>query len=315
MLQYLIILLDDTSVSYCHYENIKTERRLISLNDLEAGIFFAMKQNLMIQFVYPAYDLPEEYKKIIQTIDNHKIAPYPNFTDEIDVGVVDEWEKLPEEDFPEEIAWVLRLSKNDLFAHYEKWIPRIKQIRRLNLIITDIDTFNEDDFEAYKKVLSRLQDAINERYIQGFSPQLSLLTDRIRLGKMNNCNAGVENITLASNGKFYICPAFYLENEADSTGDLINGLEIKNKILYQLDHAPLCRICDAYHCKRCVWLNRKTTMEVNVPSHEQCVIAHIERNASRELLKKLQLSGIYFPGIVIPEIDYLDPFDVRKTKN
>ena len=51
MLQYLVILLDDTSVSYCHYRNPKTERRFISLNDLKAGILFAMKQNLMIQFV------------------------------------------------------------------------------------------------------------------------------------------------------------------------------------------------------------------------------------------------------------------------
>ena len=51
MLQYLIILLDDTSTSYCHYENNKTKRQLISIEDLKAGIYYAMKENLMIQFV------------------------------------------------------------------------------------------------------------------------------------------------------------------------------------------------------------------------------------------------------------------------
>ena len=62
MLQYLVILLDDTSVSYCHYDNRKSEHRLISLENLKEGILFAMKENLMLQFVYPHYELPQAYK-------------------------------------------------------------------------------------------------------------------------------------------------------------------------------------------------------------------------------------------------------------
>ena len=89
MLQYLIILLDDTSVSYCHYKNPKTEKRLISLSDLKAGILFAMKQNLMIQFVYPNYEIPDEYKKEIETIDHHKIAPQALKLSNADVLVFD----------------------------------------------------------------------------------------------------------------------------------------------------------------------------------------------------------------------------------
>lgn len=75
MLQYLIILLDDTSVSYCHYESGKTERKLIALNDLKSEILFAMKENLMIQFVYPDYELPQAYKDAIESIDHSKIMP------------------------------------------------------------------------------------------------------------------------------------------------------------------------------------------------------------------------------------------------
>lgn len=70
-----------------------------------------------------------------------------------------------------------------------------------------------------------------------------------------------------------------------SIGDLQNGMNIKNSQLYKLDYAPLCRQCDAYQCKRCIWLNRKMTYEVNIPSHEQCVMGHLERNASRNLLQ------------------------------
>ena len=75
MLQYLIILLDDSSTSYCHYEIRNQNQGLIDLDNLKAGIRFAMKQNLMIQFVYPESDIPQEYKQVIETIDHSKIIP------------------------------------------------------------------------------------------------------------------------------------------------------------------------------------------------------------------------------------------------
>ena len=55
MIQYLVILLDDTSVSFCHYKNDRKKRNLIPLDTLKTGIIYAMKENLNIQFVYPNY--------------------------------------------------------------------------------------------------------------------------------------------------------------------------------------------------------------------------------------------------------------------
>ena len=141
------------------------------------------------------------------------------------------------------------------------------------------------------------------------------------LDKMNNCNAGWKSITLAPDGKYYVCPAFYLPKENEnyglgkskfSIGDLVNGVDIKNSQLYKLSFAPLCRDCDAYQCRRCIWLNRKMTYEVNTPSHEQCVVAHLERNASRELLISIRKHGVFLPEMNIKNISYLDPFDVKK---
>lgn len=75
MMQYLVILLDDTSVSYCHYNNDRKIRRLMPLETLKAGIIYAMKQNLNIQFVYPEYELPAEYATVIDNIDHICIKP------------------------------------------------------------------------------------------------------------------------------------------------------------------------------------------------------------------------------------------------
>ena len=304
MLQYLIILLDDTSTSFCHYENPKTERRLISLETLRQGIRFGMMENLMIQFVYPDYELPQEYQEVIESIDHSKIKPYKEGAD---VWVTDKVDSISSN-----IPVVLRINKERLLAYAQEISEAIGKVSRLNIVLTDVELFAEEDFLNYKSLLGKLSDSLEQLYVDGKTPQLNLLTDRMMLKQMNNCGAGDTTITLAPNGKFYICPAFYYEDEADSIGDLENGLDIKNKQLYRLDHAPICRHCDAWQCKRCVWLNRKTTLEVNTPSHEQCVLAHLERNASRDLLNNIRKHGTFLPDQEeIKEIDYLDPFDNR----
>lgn len=324
MLKYLVIQLDDTSTSYCYYENKRTTRNLITLESLNAGILFAMKENLMIQFIYPDYELPQEYKEAIHTIDHSSIVSSRcedvALRNDADIVVFDGWAGINAYDFKEDGVYAIRTTKTEFFKHYSSLLLAVDKAARVNVVITDAETFNENDFNAYKNILSTLSERIEELYQQGRSPQLNLLTDRMMLEKMNNCNAGWENITLAPDGKFYVCPAFYLADEEDnyglgkskfSIGDLQKGLDIKNPQLYKLPYAPICRNCDAYQCKRCVWLNRKTTYELNTPSHEQCVVAHIERNANRDLLYRIRKHGVFLPKQEIKEIDYLDPFDVK----
>lgn len=312
MIQYIVILLDDTSTSFCHYTNEKADRRLIPLQTLKDGICYAMKDNLNIQFVYPNYKLPKEYLAAIDSIDHTDIYP-AEMSDNADVVVFDSLIAAKDYVFKEEVAYLIRTDKVSLFNEYKIIGEILDKVTRLNVVITDIETFTEDDFMAYKSLLSNLAERVEQIYVSGKSPQLNLLTDRIMLEKMNNCGAGDTSVTLAPDGKFYVCPAFYLSADGYTIGDMVNGLEIKNSQLYRLDHAPLCRKCDAWQCKRCIWMNRKTTLEVNTPSHEQCVVAHLERNASRKLLIDIRKHGKFMSGSEdIKEIDYLDPFDVKE---
>lgn len=330
MLQYLVILLDNTATSYCHYENFCHEKKLISIEDLKQGIFYGMKENLMIQFVYPDYELPQEYKNVINTIDHSDIVSSLCEDDELrknaDVIIYHDWNGIQFSSFDKDVIYTLRTSKEDLFDRYKLLKGIISSSLRLNVVITDIEKFTEEDFKKYKEVLEFLSDVLETCYVEGKSPQLNLLTDRMMLDGMNNCNAGNENITLAPDGKFYVCPAFYFSGKCDgneqslgevcqkgySIGSLKEGLDIKNPQLYKLDHAPICRKCDAYQCRRCVWLNRKTTCEVNTPSHEQCVVAHLERNTSRKLLNNIRKHGSFLSEHEeIKEIDYIDPFEKR----
>ncbi len=313
MIQYLVILLDDTSVSFCHYNNPNNGQRLIPLDTLKAGIVYAMKENLNIQFVYPLYSLPEEYQETIDSVDHIKIKPSACAGD-ADVIVCNSVEELKElADIKKGASCLLRTDRLSLFKQVKDVLPLLCKMERLNVVVTDVDAFTERDFNTYKEVLDKLAKEVEKLYVSGKTIQLNILTDRMMLDKMNNCGAGDNCITLAPDGKFYLCPAFYLSEDGFAVGDIASGLDIKNQQLYRLDYAPLCRKCDAYQCKRCVWLNRKTTLEVNTPSHEQCVVAHLERNASRNLLQAIRKHGTFLPEKEdISEIDYLDPFDVRE---
>ena len=328
MLQYLVILLDDTSVAYCHADNPLKERNLMPIETLKKGILFGMKQNLMIQYVFPDYGLPKAYAEVLESIDNVKIYPVGckpvTGIDDGNDSDVEVATTVPEK--VEAKNLVLRLSFSEMLKQKDEIAKLFASGARINLCITDVEQFTDEQIESYKQVLEEWSTAVLDLYKHGLSPQCNLLTDRMMLDKMHNCDAGVSNVTLAPNGKFYLCPAFYYDERMQvfnqlnhhqpssdrSVGDLEKGLDIPNPQLLKLDHAPLCRNCDAYQCRRCLWLNRRLTWDLNTPSRQQCVMAHIERNASRNLLNDIRKVGEFMPQIDIKEINYLDPFEVRK---
>ncbi len=304
MLKYLIILLDDSAVSYCHYES-GNERRLISAESLKDAILFAMKENLNVQIVWPDYDIPESHKEIISMTDHVNFADVV-FAPDADVVVAD---KKSLSLIPDDAVAVVKLTLADFIHEPQMLFPALRRVRRLNVVVDGVENFSDDMIESYSSTLEKLSEVVAEEYGKGHYVQFNMLTDRMMLDKMNNCNAGWESLTVAPDGNFYVCPAFYYAG-GESSGNPKSGVEIKNPQLYRLDHAPICRICDAYQCRRCVWLNKELTLEVNTPGRQQCVMAHIERNMSRKLLSDLRKLGNFMPDNEIKKLDYLDPFEI-----
>lgn len=311
MLKYLIVLLDDNAVSYCHYAPMTESGKSISPEVLKKAIFWAMKENLSVQFVYSKADVQSEISSLINTIDHIDIGP-----SDADVVVISDWDEASVKNCVAGNSYVIRTKLEDLQANGETLRSILKRADRINIVITDVEDFSDLCFAGYQAFLESLIPRIVDEYKLGHQVQLNLLTDRLMLKAMNNCNAGYESITLAPDGKLYICPAFYLNGDK-SIGDIDDGLNIKNPQLYKLDHAPICRECDAFQCKRCIWLNKRMCSEVNTPSHQQCVMAHVERIASKKLLEELRkIDGTFVPDTDIPDLEYLDPFEkiVSQTK-
>lgn len=254
MLKYLIVLLDSSAPSFCHYDiGQKAESRdLMPLDILKKAIFFSMKENLNVQLVWPNYILPDEYLDLIETVDHINIVP-STLTPEADVVLVGSPTQLnslcPNQNI------VLRCSMAEFIDKVGIVAASLDTARHISVVINDIQQLDESVLPQYESALIKIADHIASEYSENRTPSLNILTDRMFLKEMNNCNAGWEAVAIAPDGKFYACPAFYYTEHPDSAiGNIDDGLSIANPQLYRLSHAPICSHCDAWHCKRCVWL-------------------------------------------------------------
>jgi CXXX repeat peptide maturase len=302
-----MVLLSDKSVSYCQYNVETNSNAIISEETLRKGILFAMKYNWNIHFIYPQESLPSNIEDIIMSFNNTRIKPYP-CVEKADFVVTNGIMEFEKSSGVYQGNTICRLNKHEIFEHQSLLCECINRISRTNLVIIDVETFTDDDFDKYKDFLAYVSEKVDiEKY------KINILSDRLEITEMNNCNAGVNNITLAPDGNFYICPGFYYSDDRQNIGSVDFGLNILNSQLYKIEYAPICRHCDAYHCKRCILLNKKTTLEVNTPSHEQCVVSHLERNATKRWLDSYSERREKYNGITIKELSYLDPFDEYKN--
>ncbi|MGN1273870.1 MAG: CXXX repeat peptide maturase, partial [Thermoguttaceae bacterium] len=318
-LQSLFVLMDSAAPSFCYYKTREMERKVMDDETLKKVAYYALTENLSLNLILGEGGLTDTQKEILKWNDyvvyRSGKAKFP--ADDKTINVFDfEADTWDDAISPMEML-VLRISK-DHIAELPAWLEAHSLTAdRITVFVKEMETMKEAEFEPYKAILDQLKAWLPEREEE--KPfELSLLTDRLQLEKPNHCDAGVKHVTIGPDGNFYVCPGFYYrEKNKDflianiDTVLTTHELPIKNPQLYKLDHAPICENCDAWQCRRCVWLNKETTLEVNTPSRQQCVCAHLERNASRDLLEPLFLTDM----VQIPKIDYLDPFDELMKKN
>lgn len=275
------VLLSTNSTPFCITDNPKQEESLIPLHILEKFINDAKRKGLKVNFVMPKRRLPQNYYTLMQTIPHKIIAPIESKTD-ADAIIVNKWSDILSEK-RHSLFYILRTTLMEFCRNTIKFGKMLENSARLNFVFTDEAFFSTKNEQPYSQALDILVQQVLRNWEKGHFVKVNLITDRLEMVEMDNCNAGWKSVTLAANGKYYICPDYYFEDETNSCGDINRGLNIKNPLLYKLNHAPICRDCGAYHCQRCVFLNKKKTLEVNIPSYEQCTKSEIELVATKKI--------------------------------
>lgn len=307
--KHLYFIMADDAVECCSYNSNNTSEISMSKDVAQHGLEFCEKN-----FYKPV---------ILNSKSQDRILNLDNLSDISRIELSQKDIELPYSNYdkyvvidPEEID---EFQGNEivLLNVYEESFPKLAQMvtkllpmsQRINIIFKF--EFDEKLANIYKQQLEEITVQIISYLKQKEFKEINVLTDRLFLNEMNNCNCGVDNYALAPNGKIYICPAFYFNMPEEYVGDIETGI-IKHNMenMLSLSNSPLCTRCDAYQCNRCVLLNRKYTREFNVPGAAQCIKSHVERNASMELLKILRRENIqYGADIEIRPINYSDPIE------
>jgi CXXX repeat peptide maturase len=341
----LIAILDRGAAPFCHYVNPHyhaARPQWMPPAVLEKTVRFAQDRRLRLLCLMGHHPLPKRHASILKETRCVYMAPmalHGRMKDAVpiieagDVGAVARLRGDPIDNA------VLRLGRKDMPRLGSIFARLAGKFRRLNICLLDLGQYQEDDFAVYRRQLEAMADTVagmnwpggplprrggygrtgGQARRSGTSreggTECNLVTDRVMLQAMNNCDAGIKHITVAPDGRLYLCPGFYHWQEGASVGSLDEGLRIDNGHLLTAEYAPICRQCDAYHCRRCLLLNKQLTDEINTPSRQQCVAAHCEREQSRRLLDFLGRENRLnqaVPATTIPALDYLDPFELIK---
>lgn len=319
----LIVMLDRAAPSFCYYESAPADDKMVMAPEVfEDVLAFAEKRALSLQLLCGQAGLPDYAPPLLE--GRPFICYFPPGapgmeSEDVPLLEVVDFEVFARVPAGRHVIAVLRVTQKELNRLPEIWRflreplpgPDVAEdaagrVRRVVLVLPGLDRYDEAALETYRAALNNLRGELEGAYLDGFSLELNALSDRLTLGAPRHCNAGVEHLTVDESGQLHICPGFALDGEP-AIGDLESGPDLPNGQLLRLDHAPICSVCDAFHCRRCVYLNQRATLELNTPPWQLCRASHLEREASRVLLARLKEHGLLRQLPVIPEIEYDDP--------
>ncbi|MGX9755332.1 radical SAM peptide maturase, CXXX-repeat target family [Clostridioides difficile] len=305
----MYFILSDDSVEHCSYTSKSNSKNIMSeellkkaLNYCEKNFFKPIVLNSKTQENIIDLDSFSVLSRI--EIRDLKIKPiYKNTNEIVCLNIEDIDEYTGESNC---ILNIYAFQINQIYSSIEKLLEKSK---RINLVFKC--NINEIDLKLYESELFKIKDLLIKFYEKKQYKEVNVITDRIFLNAMDNCECGENNYAIAPNGRIYICPAFYFNNPEDFIGNIDDGITEDKLFNCDMEHSPICLGCDAYQCNRCVYHNINCTREYNIPGHKQCEKSHIERNTSmilQKLIKDYKLP-IDLEEDIKP-LDYSDPIEL-----
>jgi len=310
-MKFLVVPLDRAAVSFCYYAVESGDSAPIPLDTLGRAVTYARSRDLTINFIFSGTEPPSSFAEIMGGVRHAKIVPLSLAASCPDAVVVLEADELEAgarlaDGFSGNVILRFPIDKVDqLFGSLPTLMAKS---RRINLCLLGLERASEADLDRYRVFLEDLVEVEESQLRGGNECELSFLTEMLLLDSLRDCNAGIDHLSVGPDGSLYLCPGF-LHGHGGAVGNLMSGPSIPNARLLAIGHAPICSICDAYQCKRCVNLNNKLTLEINTPSRQLCVASHLERNASSALRSRIADVPVFSATRPILATDYLDPLE------
>ncbi len=303
----LIVLLDFRAPSFCYYE-FGTLPGCMSLDLFRRAVTLAQENDLALQLVCGSDGLPSAFRDVLGDIVAAAYIPAAAAHSAAlgDVVFLEANDVTSTVDLGESQLAIVHITPQYFPILSDRLSHLIDRIPRVNVMIREIAGVRDENIDVYFRELLNVGAHVKQLSGKGQNKEVSSLTDRILMSNPTECGAGSDHVTLSPNGKLYLCPGFAVRDE-QSLGGLDEFARLSVPDVVRRDKAPVCLGCDAYQCKRCIYINQLMTKELNTPPWQKCVISYTEREASRRLLQELQGMGLLTDLPPIHALSYEDP--------
>lgn len=272
--KYLYFLLSDDSPSHCiytpHHTNVSMNKHI-----LDEGLSFAHDNHMIPVFLGNPYVLLDE----VERYRTHIIIDYASHLGEpvsevaMQIPIVETANDIEALDDRRYSSIILPIAHESIDGLADKLIYLSKKVPRINIIKRSVTSWDSEDLNLYCNEI-----AIYTSY-SGNGVQVSVnIFDHKENATSQQCQAGRSDFSLAPNGSFYACPAFYYQDPTNTLGNLANGLLVQDADLYGIQKATPCKHCANTNCVRCIFMNRAENGTINVASSTQCKIAELEQH-------------------------------------
>ncbi len=209
---------------------------------------------------------------------------------------------------------ILRVGRDCLSRLAEIIAALSDNFRDVSIRHPELLEYEDADIETYRDQLSEVARRLLDKGQSWKGYRIDRLTDRFRLEAPNECGAGFKKLAVASTGRLYTCPAAIWGDEP-SCGHVLEGLELPNRHLFTRRYSLPCGKCDAVHCSRCTYLNKRGTLEFCVPPRNVCRLAHVELEVQAWFAKEAIRRNLWNDRYNVPEPPVVyDPFEILYTE-
>ncbi len=299
--KYIYFITSDNAPAYCSYQSRPDSDVKMSGEILKKGLKFAIDHDYIPIFLGESNDIIDQF------LSNHLgFQMNGAFAGGIPQRNMAVYEQADENNIIDNAnTAILLIDRKTIPFLAEKAAELAEKHGRINITIRDGSTWKKEEIAEYRTQLTDLYHRLLKLYQNGRFVTVNVLNDIMQEKDIAGCGAGENAVALAPNGKFYLCPAFYYEDE---TNCICSLEEAEPERLFHQYRQPLCSLCDYYQCKRCKFQNIHSTGELLIASKSQCMISYTEADVAREFQQELLENGYTdIAGEKIKDITHPDP--------
>lgn len=299
-LKYVNFITSNNITPHCGYTVSNDVNIRMHPSVLNKGLDFCSKNNLVPMFLGECDHNLDETKNVFFSLLSTKETKSQS-------NVLTIYENDITNIIDDSGASILLIKRNNINNFYKLCKELAEKKSRVNVFIQDLEIWNDENFIAYEEQVSKIGQLMIKSIDEGRSLNINIVSDFLENSSLKECGAGITTVSLAPNGKFYLCPAFYFDNPENFIGTLDDGInEINNKFLMR-SQSPVCSLCKISNCNRCIFLNKKLTHELHIPPRKYCRVNTINSGVAAKVKEHMIHIGL----INTQSKEYSqDPFDM-----